>query len=211
MGKMDLMTNRESGERRMAGCLGFRDKVADIAAHLELNRSQKVVKLGLFPLGHQLDAAVGEVSDPARNLEATRQRLAGVAEAHALNPAREMNSATNSRHPTPPAAVQERKAENPLAGHRLAGAAFRRRTREAKPGPCKHRSQANVNDDSYIILAVNAGAKQVDMRSRRSPSPDEEEAGAVRPQGGVAPASRFQAITGIACGRSATVVAPSAT
>ena len=60
-------------------------------------------------LGHQFNAAAGQVADVTRDIESAGQGLAGVAEAHPLDPARIMEAATLSMH-----AIARRKPGRPI-------------------------------------------------------------------------------------------------
>src|SRR4051812_11009265 len=99
------MTYGKPRERMRARRSGFCRDLGDVRTKLQPDRSQEVVELARFPLGHELDAAVGSIANVARHLEVTRHVLAGDAETHTLHPAREVNSATNQRHETPPRGV----------------------------------------------------------------------------------------------------------
>ena len=92
------MTNRESGERNKAGRLGLGGGTRDVTIHFQPDRRQKPVDLVRLTFGNDLDSAVRKIADMARNFKASGERLAREAKTHALNAARETNSATISRH-----------------------------------------------------------------------------------------------------------------
>jgi hypothetical protein len=96
------MTNRKTSRGTARRSFGFGHNVFNIGTHLTLDRRQEAVDFGWLALDDKLDTAVGKVAHMTRDPEATRQRLAGVAKPHSLNPARVEQSPTIPRHKDPP-------------------------------------------------------------------------------------------------------------
>jgi hypothetical protein len=135
--------------------------------HFQSNRSQKVVKFARITIGHELDTAIGKVTDVARHIEATGQVLASDAETHTLHPAREVDSATNQRHATPPAASGTQPMRSacraPALGQKLGLSIQKPASEQFERG-----SQANGDGLTTSILAVDGGARQVVIRAGRT-------------------------------------------
>jgi hypothetical protein len=172
------MTYGKPDETIRARRSGFRCDLGDVRTHLQSDCSQKLVELARFPLGHELDTAVGNVTNIARDREAAGHALASEAETHPLNPAREMDSATNPRHATPPCG--RRKPTDPDTDCRARALVQNRALSIQQPAPAesKHGPQAKVDGVTTIILAGDDGVRQVVSRAAldRSDGVDDNEA-----------------------------------
>jgi hypothetical protein len=92
------MSNREAWQWRRVQPFGFGVHLLDIRVHLSEDRCQEAVDLLAVALGHELNATIGKVANETSDIEIAGQGLTGVAEAHPLHPAREMDAAALSMH-----------------------------------------------------------------------------------------------------------------
>jgi hypothetical protein len=96
-----LEANRKSLQWRRSERLGFHVDVTNESTHLFPNRSQKPIDLGRFSLGHDFDAAIGEVSHVAGHLEAACQPAAGRSKSNPLDPTGVANTPSFEGHEIP--------------------------------------------------------------------------------------------------------------
>lgn len=98
LGMAMLMSNREAWQGRRVQQFGFGVHLLDVRAHFSKDRCQEVVNLLAVALGDELNATIVKVANETSDLEIAGQGLTGEAEAHPLDPTREMDAATLSKH-----------------------------------------------------------------------------------------------------------------